>query len=58
MDTNPHLKAAILQVVDNQIIADDPPETKQTDIRPFDIVRIFQKGSQRTYWMCCILRTI
>jgi len=30
MDTNPHLKAAILQVVDNQILANDPPETKQT----------------------------
>ncbi|MHC4511443.1 MAG: hypothetical protein ACYTAO_21250 [Planctomycetota bacterium] len=30
MKTNPHLKAAILQVVDNQIKANDPPETKQT----------------------------
>ena len=30
MKTNPHLKAAILQVVDNQINANDPPETKQT----------------------------
>lgn len=30
MKTNPHLKAAILQVVDNQVKANDPPETKQT----------------------------
>jgi peroxiredoxin family protein len=30
MKANPHLKAAILQVVNNQIKANDPPETKQT----------------------------
>jgi hypothetical protein len=30
MKTDPHLKATILQVVDNQIRANDPPETKQT----------------------------
>lgn len=30
METNPRLKAIILQVVDNQIEANDPPETKQT----------------------------
>lgn len=30
MKTNPHLKAAILQVVDNQIRANDPLETKRT----------------------------
>ena len=30
MKANPHLKAAIPQVVENQIRADDPPETKQT----------------------------
>ncbi len=27
---NPHLKAAILEVVENQIREDDPPETRQT----------------------------
>ena len=27
---NPHLKAAILEVVENQIRDDDPPETRQT----------------------------
>ena len=27
---NPHLKAAILDVVENQIREDDPPETRQT----------------------------
>src|SRR6266567_3979216 len=27
---NPHLKAAILEVVENQIRASDPPETRQT----------------------------
>jgi len=27
---NPHLKATILEVVSNQLRADDPPETKQT----------------------------
>jgi hypothetical protein len=27
---NPHLQAAIFQVVDNQMAAGDPPETKQT----------------------------
>jgi len=27
---NPHLKAAILQVVSNQLRANDPPETRQT----------------------------
>jgi len=30
METNPHLKAAILEVVDNQIKNNDPPETRQT----------------------------
>jgi hypothetical protein len=30
MKATPRLKAAILQVVDNQIRANDPPETKQT----------------------------
>ena len=30
MKTNPRLKAAILQVVDNQSKANEPPETKQT----------------------------
>lgn len=27
---NPHLKAAILEVVDNQMRDNDPPETRQT----------------------------
>ena len=27
---NPHLKAAVLEVVENQIRASDPPETRQT----------------------------
>lgn len=27
---NPHLKATILQVVSNQLRANDPPETRQT----------------------------
>ena len=27
---NPHLKAAILEVVENQVRASDPPETRQT----------------------------
>ncbi len=27
---NPHLRAAILEVVDNQITNDNPPETRQT----------------------------
>lgn len=30
METNPRLKGVILQVVDNQLRANDPPETKQT----------------------------
>ena len=30
MEKNPHLKAAILEVVDNQIKNNDPPETVQT----------------------------
>jgi hypothetical protein len=30
MKTNPHLKRAILEVVDNQINKNDPPETAQT----------------------------
>ena len=30
METNPYLKAAILEVVNNQIKNNDPPETKQT----------------------------
>ena len=29
-DSNPRLKAAFLEVVDNQLQANDPPETKQT----------------------------
>ncbi len=30
MTYNPHLKAAILEVVENQIREDNPPETRQT----------------------------
>ena len=30
MKTNPYLNAAILEVVNNQIRGNDPPETKQT----------------------------
>ena len=30
MKENPYLKSAILEVVENQIQANDPPETKQT----------------------------
>ncbi len=29
-DFNPHLRAAILEVVENQITNDNPPETRQT----------------------------
>ncbi len=29
-ENNPHLQAAILEVVDNQLNANDPPETRQT----------------------------
>lgn len=28
--TNPHLKAAFMEVVDNQIASNDPPETRET----------------------------
>ncbi|MEZ4598483.1 MAG: hypothetical protein R2940_01695 [Syntrophotaleaceae bacterium] len=30
MEYNPRLKAAVIQVVENQIRSDDPPETRQT----------------------------
>ena len=30
MDPNPRLKSAIIEVVENQIDSNDPPETKQT----------------------------
>jgi hypothetical protein len=30
MQGNPYLKAAILEVVDNQIAGNDPPQTRQT----------------------------
>ena len=30
MEENPNLKSAILEVVDNQLQANDPPETRQT----------------------------
>ena len=30
MKTNPHLKAIIIEVVDNQLRANDPPETRST----------------------------
>lgn len=30
MKENPYLKSAILEVVENQLQANDPPETKQT----------------------------
>jgi len=30
MESNPRLKTVILQVVDNQLKGNDPPETKQT----------------------------
>ncbi|MFH1666101.1 MAG: hypothetical protein ABIA17_00805 [Elusimicrobiota bacterium] len=29
MEENPHLKSAILEVVDNQLQANDPPETRK-----------------------------
>lgn len=29
-ETNPHLKAIILEIVENQLSANDPPETRQT----------------------------
>lgn len=30
METNPHLQVTILEIVDNQLKTNDPPETKQT----------------------------
>jgi len=30
MEENPHLKSAILKVVENQLQTNDPPETRQT----------------------------
>jgi len=30
MEENPYLKSAILEVVDNQLKANDPPETRKT----------------------------
>ncbi|MBU2513856.1 hypothetical protein KJ966_21160 [bacterium] len=30
MESNPELKSAIMEVVDNQINSNDPPETRQT----------------------------
>lgn len=30
MEENPFLKSAILEIVDNQLRANDPPETRQT----------------------------
>ncbi len=30
MEENPYLKSSILEVVENQLQANDPPETKQT----------------------------
>ena len=30
MEENPHLKSVILEVVNNQLQANDPPETRQT----------------------------
>lgn len=30
METNPRLKALILEVVNNQLTANDPPQTRQT----------------------------
>jgi len=30
MEENPYLKSAILEVVENQLQANDPPETRQT----------------------------
>ncbi|MBA4368431.1 MAG: hypothetical protein C0403_12435 [Desulfobacterium sp.] len=30
MEENPHLKSALLEVVENQLKANDPPETRKT----------------------------
>jgi len=30
MEENPYLKSAILEVIENQLQANDPPETRQT----------------------------
>jgi hypothetical protein len=38
---NPHLKAAILEVVENQIRDDDPPETRET------LERLLAAGNSR-----------
>ncbi len=33
MEENPYLKSAILEVVNNQLEANDPPETRQTHFK-------------------------
>jgi predicted nucleic-acid-binding protein len=37
-DSNPHLKAAFLETVENQLADNDPPETRQT------LNRLIEKG--------------
>jgi len=57
MEENPHLKSSILEVVDNQLQANDPPETRQTFDRLIS-VGYSEVRSQEAYWMCCFFRDI
>ena len=49
--SNPHLHAAFMEVVDNQIAGNDPPETRETLNRP-DIGGNLQAGRQELYGPC------
>ena len=49
MKTNPHLKAAILEVVDNQIRDNDPPETKKT------FNRLMKEGNSSSAFLIQVL---
>ena len=49
--TNPYLKAAILEVVENQLREHNPPETQQTRHSPTD-GGVHLAGNNRTDWFC------
>ena len=55
--SNPYLNAAFMEVVDNQIAGNDPPETRETLNRP-DIGGNLQAGRQELYGPCGWCRSL
>ncbi len=51
---NPHLQSAILEVVENQLAGNDPPETKKTYERLGGSRRVFRSLKRRQISSACV----